>query len=148
MECLSCKKHLWVNFPGDPIAVPVLLLLFYICVNREDMCIYTANGAQQLLKLLLSELLITDNQVDVIKSSITLLLYAICKMEILVAQKKLDEAVVEKAFTTCGKALQEWVKRRGVMGVQGGSSFGYKTQGKMKMLYGSTELKVGNCPVN
>ena len=100
-----------------------------------------------MLKLLLSELLITDHQVDVIKSSITLLLYAICKMEILVAQKKLDEAEVEKAFTTCGRALQEWVKRRGVIG-GGGSSFGYKARGKMEMLYGSSELKVGNCPVN
>ena len=111
------------------------------------MCISTANGAQQLLKLLLSELLITDNQVDVIKSSITLLLYAICKMEVLVAQKKLDEAEVEKAFAMSGKALQDWVKRRGVIG-EGGSSFGYKAQCKLKMLYGLTELKVGNCPVN
>ena len=100
-----------------------------------------------MLKLLLSQLHITDHQVDVIKSSITLLLYAICKLEILVAQKKLDEAEVEKAFTTCGKALQEWVERRGVIG-GGGSSFGYKTESQMKMLYGSTELKVGNCPVN
>ena len=111
------------------------------------MCISTANGAQQLLNLLLSELHKTDNQVDVIKLSITLLLYAICKMEILVGQKKLHEAEIDKAFTTCGKALQEWVKRRGVIG-GGGSSFGYKTQGKMEMLYGSTELKVGNCPMN
>ena len=95
-----------------------------------------------MLKLLLSQLHITDHQVGVIKSSITLLLYAICKLEILVAQKELDEAEVEKAFTTCGRALQEWVERRGVFGVEGGSSFGYKARGKMKMLYGSSELKV------
>ena len=92
-----------------------------------------------MVKLLLSELLILDHQLHIIKSSITLLLYTLCKMEILVAQKRLDGNEVDKAFKMWEKALQGWIERRAVVG---GSFFGYRPQGGMKLLYGSTELKV------
>ena len=112
-------------------------------LNREDTCVSTVNGAQKLLKLLLSELLKNDHQVDVIKSSITLLLYAVCQMELLVAQKKLDETEVKEVFVACEKALLGWVRRPGVVGPNGGGYFGYKAHGRMHLLYGSTELEVG-----
>lgn len=112
---------------------------FYVIINRKDVCLLTVNGAQDLVKLFLSVLLISDFQIDILKSSITLLLYALCKMEILVAQKVLDGSEVDKVFKMCEIALQDWIKRRGVVG---GSFFGYRAQGGMKLLYGLTELKV------
>ena len=118
--------------------------ILFTCIYfyRENTCVSIVNGAQRLLKLLLSELLILDQQVDIIKSSITLLLYAVCKMELLVAQKNLDVSEVKEVFAACEKALLGWVRHPGVVGANGGSCFGYRAQDRMKLLYGSTELKV------
>lgn len=91
-----------------------------------------------MVKLLLFELLINDHQVNIIKISITLLLYALCKMEVLVAQKEIDGSAADKAYTMLGIALHTWMRRNGV----GGNYFGKRAQDNMALLYGSTELSV------
>ena len=91
------------------------------------------------MKLFLSELFISDHQVNIIKTSITLLLYALCKMEVLVAQKEIDGTDANRAFTVLGIALQTWIHKRSVVG---GGFFGKRAQDKMILLYGSTELSV------
>ena len=94
------------------------------------------NEAKHLVKVLFSKLTIIEHQVEVIKMSITLLLYALCKMDCLGTQSESD---ILDIFGMCEVALEGWIKRREVMG---GRYFGYKTQDRMTLLYGRTELKV------
>lgn len=113
--------------------VPKLIVSAYHLLSlfiRKEACISTVNKAKDLVKLLLSGLNMA--QINIIKLSISVLLYAASKVETLLAQN-----MMEKVFEICEIALQDWVGR-----VIGGNYFGYKVQNKMRMLYGSTELKV------
>lgn len=103
------------------------------------MCISTVNDAMCLVKSLLSELNGVEFQVHIIKLSISVLLYALSKMETLVEQNTMNENEVTRVFGMCQVALLDWVKRRSVIG---GSYFGYNAQNKMTLLYGSVELVV------
>ena len=113
--------------------------LFNSC--RKKNCVATVNAAKQLVKLLFSELNIQPHQVEILKLVVTVLLYLLCKMEIIVARNELDESEVAKTFGALKVVLEDWVKRGGI-GVVGGSFFGYRVQNDTTLLYGSTELKV------
>lgn len=98
------------------------------------MCIWTMNDAKYLVKLLLSQLNKDNNHIDIIKLSISLLLYTLSKMETLIAQNMINDTL-----GMCEVALLDWVKHGDVIG---GRFFGYKVENKMRLLYGSVELKV------
>ena len=108
---------------------------YHVYVNREEELISTINVAEKLMKLFLSELLISDHQLNIIKTSITLLLYGLCQMEAVVCQG----SEVSKTFQKCEIALYNWIKRDGVVG---GSFFGRRAEDEMKLVSGLTELKV------
>ena len=112
-------------------------LLYYH--RRKEGCVAATKSTTHLMKHLFSELNVQEYQVDILALSVTLLLYSLCKMEVLVAREELDETEIGKAFGVCEVTLLDWIKRRGVVG---GKCFGYSTQNETKLLYGSTELKV------
>lgn len=96
------------------------------------------NGAKDLVKLLLSQLFGIDHQIKIIKLSISLLLHTL-EMQLLIAQEKLDGTEMENVFAMCEMYLKNWIERRSVVG---GSFFGCRVENEMKLVYGSTELKV------
>ena len=92
------------------------------------------------MKQLFSELNNKEHQVDVLCSSVTILLYSLCKMEVILAQMKMaEDKLVQDTFNICEAILQDWIKRYWVIG---GDFFGYKDQNETMLLYESTELKV------
>ena len=111
---------------------------FCIYHYRKEDCVATVNAAIFLMKRLFSELNVQEFQIEVLKLAVTVLLYSLCKMDILVARNELDETQLTNAFGVCELALQEWVKRS-----IGGIYFGKSAQ-NATLLYGSTELKVIN----
>ena len=103
------------------------------------MCVATVTLTTDLMKHLFSELNIQEHQVDILALSVSLLLYSLCKMEILVSRKILDGTELDRAFGVCEVTLVDWIKRRNVVG---GKFFGYFIKNETQLLYGSTELKV------
>ena len=76
---------------------------------------------------------------EILKLVVTVLLYLLCKMEIVVARNELDESEVTKTFGALEVILENWIKCEYVVG---GILFGYRVQNNTILLYGSTELKV------
>ena len=129
MACVPSFVHLWFCSP----------IIVYINHYRKQHCVATVNAAKLLMKSLFFELNIQEYQINVLKLVITVLLYSLCKMDILVARSELDEKGSTEALGVCELALQEWLKREHVVG---GIYFGKSVQNPTKLLYESTELKV------
>ena len=114
-----------------------------VCIYhyRKEDCVATVNAAILLIKRLFSELNVQEFELEVLKLALTVLLYSLCKMDILVSRNELNETQLTDVFGVCELALQEWVKRSKVVG---GIYFGKSAQKATILLYGSTELKVIN----
>ena len=127
-HCGMCAK-----FCSFVVCSPII-----VCINhyRKQHCVATVNAAKLLMKSLFFELNIQEYQLNVLKLVITVLLYSLCKMDILV---ELDEKGLTETLGVCELALQEWLKREDVVG---GIYFGKSVQKATKLLYESTELKV------
>ena len=92
------------------------------------------------MKHLFSKLNKEDHQIDVLSSSVTILLYSLCKIEEILAQMKTSEdKLVQDTFLVCETILEDWIKQYSVVG---GDYFGYKIQNETGLHNGSTELKV------
>lgn len=76
---------------------------------------------------------------NVIKAAISLLLYALCKAEVLVGRHELEESEVLNVFQFCQGFLLDYIKHHKVIG---GIFFGYTYRNETDLLYGSDELKV------
>ena len=75
-----------------------------------------------------------DFQLDVLKWSITILLYSLCHVEDLIANQEVVEVeVIGQAFQWCQLSLKSWIESTNVIG---GSVFGGKSGRN------STEFKV------
>ena len=107
--------------------------------HRRETCVATVNSTMRLMKHLFSELNIQEHQVHILSLIVSLLLYSLCKMEVLVAREELDDTEVDQAFGVCEVTMLDWIKRHSVVG---GKCFGYSAQNETKLLYDSTELKV------
>ena len=108
-----------------------------------EICIKTLSSASNLMKRLFSELNNEDHHLDVLSFIVTIVLYSLCKMEVVLAQMESSESnniLLEEKFNICEGILEDWIKRNKVVG---GNFFGKKIQDKSKyLLYASTELKV------
>ena len=92
-----------------------------------------------MVKLLFSRLNMQKHHIDVMKVAVTLLLYALCKVESPVARGEQDQTEIATVLGMCEVCLKDWIKRDDVIG---GNYFGKKNQNRMELLYGSSEFKV------
>lgn len=100
----------------------------------------TMNAAKGVVKQLFSVLTERgDHHLEVLKMSVSVLLYSLCKLNNLVDQNKLESRVIIDAFGMCEVALQDWVKQPNVIG---GSFFGGRIQYDTQLVYGNAELQV------
>ena len=106
-----------------------------------EICIPTLYSASNLMKCLFSELNNEDHHLDVLSFIVTIVLYSLCKMDVVLAQMESSENILlEETFSICEGILEDWIKRYMVVG---GDFFGRKVQDKSnRLLYASTELKV------
>ena len=87
--------------------------------------------------ILLSVLNIHECHVDVLKHSITLLLYSLWRMETFVAQNEVNESELANAIGLLEMAMKGWANK--CIGVCFGKIVQHNTT---KLLYGSVEFKV------
>ena len=79
---------------------------------------------------------LTSYPINVLKISLTVILFCLAKIMPLVAQRKYEEHQITEYFKKCEQTLKDWVVKPAVIG---GSSFGSSSKGP------KTELKV--CPI-
>ena len=79
-----------------------------------------------LLKLLFAKLNKSYQQyVQLLKMSITILLFSLANMKQLLVQQKVEESKISETLAHCKKLLKEWIVQREVIG---GSFFGGKAE--------------------
>ena len=99
----------------------------------------TMNAAKGVVKHLFSKLTEKlDHHLEVLKTSISVLLCTLCKIDVLVGKDEMESRVITEAFGMCQVDLQDWVKGPGVIG---GSFFGGRIHATV-IVYANAELQV------
>ena len=111
---------------------------------RMHLSVGTVAAAVCLVKYLFGTITArSEHLLAVLKTSITLLLLAMCKIQALAAQNMLDPTRIRDVFVTCEKILGEWVANHNVIG---GSIFGgsvdYSWTGRRELKRAKSELEV------
>ena len=137
---IPLSKSYWYYF--DIVSVHIMY--------RMQLSVATMNAAKGVVKHILSKASgnvgmlknlfpkSLQHHLEVLKASVSVLLYTLCKIDILVDQNVLESGEITDAFGMCQVDLRDWVKQNGVIG---GAFFGGRIQGTA-IEYANAELQV------
>ena len=119
------------------------LFLYTLC-RTKDITVATARAAFELMWHLFSNLTGRQSfQVDLLKLSISILLYSLCHLEDLIAKQLVEANIMNQIFQRCHRTLENWITSTNVIG---GSFFGGKVSSHGELALSSMELKVRSHP--